>query len=114
MYHCSSIKLFPSFLSFLFYFDIRALQLNKNETKTKHEQSVMRQIFLSRSTRSLTFRSFSSSLEIHPNVRVFISDNNRGMVLARMEFDNTLYVGSVSFVYTEIVKVILLHFFPAC
>lgn len=60
---------------------------------------------------TLTFRAFYSSLVMHPNVRVFLSDQNRSMVLARMEFYNTVYVGSVSFVYTEIVKAILLHFF---
>ena len=52
--------------------------------------------------RSFTFtlRAFYSSLDIHPHVRIFLSDNHRSLVIARMEFDNTVDVGSVSFVYT--------------
>lgn len=57
-------------------------------------------------------RYYSNKLETHPNVRVSLSDNNRGMVIARMEFSRSVDLGSSTFVYSEIIKVVLIHFVP--
>jgi hypothetical protein len=54
-----------------------------------------------------------STLSTHPSVRVFLSDLQKGVVLARMEFDRSIDIGSVSFIYGEIIKVVLIHLVPS-
>lgn len=54
----------------------------------------------------------SSNLSSHPDTTVCISDKNKGMVQAKMEFGESLDTGSSEFVFTEIVKVVLRDFVP--